>query len=278
MPSLVARQRRHDVELRQRDAECRAQPVAQFGFDRARRSQQPHPQPQPLLAGRMRRGSRAQPRDRCSYLASGNGNGLSGDCVDAGEQSHSTVCATSSGVMKRPCGLLRASSARALRPPNGRSWRRCWRSDSSSNGVSVNPGQTAFTVTRLARKFDAERAHQADDAVLGGAIGRDIGIALQPGRRGNEDDAARLSSGRLRVTSASAALTVRNAPVRLTSIMRSPMREYRFLPNGALSAAPALAMTISIGPWAVRALRQPSPRNRSPASRRRRSAVAFGNR
>ena len=38
--------------------------------------------------------------------------------------------------------------------------------------------------------FGGQRPHQADDAVLGRDIGRDIGVALQAGGRGDEDDAA----------------------------------------------------------------------------------------
>src|SRR5262249_43605144 len=56
----------------------------------------------------------------------------------------------------------------------------------------------------------------------------------------------------LRVTSASAAFTVRNAPVRFTSIMLC-QRERSVFSAGALAAAPAVGTTISIGPYALRA-------------------------
>ncbi len=54
----------------------------------------------------------------------------------------------------------------------------------------------------------------------------------------------------LRVTSPKAACTVKNAPVRLTPIIRCQCSAEIFA-AGALSAAPALATTMSIGPWAA---------------------------
>ena len=91
------------------------------------------------------------------------------------------------------------------------------RTDSSSMSVSTKPGQTALTVTPVLASLGRQRAHQADDAVLGRDVGRDIGIALQAGRRGDEDDPAGLARD---VMPASAGFTVRNAPVRLTSSVR----------------------------------------------------------
>ena len=40
------------------------------------------------------------------------------------------------------------------------------------------------------RQLGGERAHQADDAVLGGAVGGDVGVALEAGGGGDEHDAA----------------------------------------------------------------------------------------
>ena len=65
---------------------------------------------------------------------------------DPGDASHSTASATSSGLTSRPCGLDFASSARAassVRPVLAT----ILPTALSIKGVSVNPGQTALTVT-----------------------------------------------------------------------------------------------------------------------------------
>ena len=155
---------------------------------------------------------------------------------DAGEQSHSTVCATSSGVTKRPCGLPRASSARA--------------SFCRAAGLGNDVGDGIFEQRRvgeartdrvhghrMAREFDAERAHQADDAMLGRAIGRDIGIAFQSGRRRNEDDAAALLLRRLRVTSAMRGLHGEKRAGEIDVDHALPMREIDLAERRAVGSA-----------------------------------------
>ena len=103
--------------------------------------------------------------------------------------SHSTASATSRGSMSRPCGLCFTSSASAasrLRPVFSTMRSRL----SATRSVSVKPGQTALTVTPVLAVSTRERPHEADDRVLGRAIGAHIGIALQTGGRGDGDDPA----------------------------------------------------------------------------------------
>ena len=83
--------------------------------------------------------------------------------------------------------VLRQFRARLLRGPAG--LRDDGATDCATSGVSAKPGQTALTVTPLLRELQRQRARQADDAVLGRAIGGDIGVALEPGGRGDVDDA-----------------------------------------------------------------------------------------
>ena len=73
---------------------------------------------------------------------------------DCGMHSHTTACATSSGVTKRCCGLPDARAERAwsaLRPV----FATMLPTASSTIAVSVKPGQTAFTVTPLVASSSA---------------------------------------------------------------------------------------------------------------------------
>ena len=115
MPSLLARQRRQHVELRQRERELHAQALAQLRLDRARGAQ--------AAAATAAAAACSSGRARCARRDLGwpsliaglrrDRDGLAVDRAAAGEHSHSTVCATSSGVIRRPCALSLASSARA---------------------------------------------------------------------------------------------------------------------------------------------------------------------
>src|SRR6202035_975176 len=102
---------------------------------------QPDPQAQPRLAVGL-----AAPRGRGSAPhVSPPETEIAWPVTPALPHSHSTTSATSSGLMKRPCGLLAASVARtsaALRFVVAaiRS------TDAASIPVSVKPGHTALTV------------------------------------------------------------------------------------------------------------------------------------
>ena len=86
----------------------------------------------------------------------------------------------------------------------------------ATRSVSVNPGHTALTVTRVLGQFQRQRAHQADHGVLCGAVGADIGIALQAGGRCDRDNAA---MGRSFIDGSTAWMAC-TTPMKLTSIMR----------------------------------------------------------
>src|SRR5690606_40779213 len=89
--------------------ELRLQPLAQFAFDHARGAQQPDPQPQPILVGSERRRHRI-------HHASPPAIAIACPVTERAPSphSHSTVSATSCGVMIRPCGLSLVTAARAL--------------------------------------------------------------------------------------------------------------------------------------------------------------------
>src|SRR6202023_1285171 len=93
--------------------ELHLQPLAGHAFDQPAGAQQPDPEPQPRLAvalfwvrdGGERRGHHVSPPD--SEMA------WPVMLAAPSVHSHSTVSAISCGVMKRPCGFLAVSSARA---------------------------------------------------------------------------------------------------------------------------------------------------------------------
>ena len=170
----------------------------------------------------------------------------------AGVHSHSTVGGdlvrlTSSG----PAGCPLRASARAsaaVRPvlavmlaTDGVQQRRL--GEAGADRVDGDAGR---------RELDRQRARQADDAVLGGAVGRDVGIALQAGGRGDEDDPPRRRPP-LRVTSRQRRLHGQERAGQVDVEHALPVRQVESSRAGALSAAPALAMTMSIGPCAARA-------------------------
>ena len=62
--------------------------------------------------------------------------------------------------------------------------------DSCSMSVSTKPGTDRVDGDAGLGGLGGQRPHQADHAVLGRDIGRDIGVALEPGRGRDEDDAA----------------------------------------------------------------------------------------
>src|SRR5215472_5974940 len=144
----LAVERRHHVEARQGHAKLHLEPLPRHSLDETARPQQPDPQPQPRLSF-----------DRSIVLALGRGGRYRRHHVSPPEieiawpvmaalspaQSQTTAAATSSGLMKRACGLLAASALRASDSP--RLVAATMRSTAlSSIGVSVNPGHKAFTV------------------------------------------------------------------------------------------------------------------------------------
>ncbi len=107
----------------------------------------------------------------------------------ASEQSQRTAAATSSGSMKRPWGLAARSGASAsARRAAGLRHDRLDRAlqhrrqhVAGADGVDGDAGL---------RGLERERAGQADDAVLGGAVAGDVGVALEAGGRGDGDEPA----------------------------------------------------------------------------------------
>ena len=108
--------------------------------------------------------------------------------------SQSTASATLRGSISRPCGLCFTSSASAssrVRPVFAHDAIEALGDEigvgkARADGIDGDAG-----LGRLER----QRAHEADDRVLGGAIGAHIGIALQARGRGHGDDAAEAALG-----------------------------------------------------------------------------------
>ena len=101
-------------------------------------------------------------------------------------QSQSTAAATSSGSMNRPCGLAARSARLGLgaRPPGlGHDGfdRALEHRRAGVAGADRVDGDAGL------RGLERQRPGQADHAVLGGAVARDIGVALEPGGRGDGD-------------------------------------------------------------------------------------------
>ena len=157
--------------------------------------------------------------------------------------SHSTAAATSSGWMKRPCGLVEARLARA--------------------SSSLRPVLSTMRLDRLFQHvgLDEARAHRVDgDAGSwrsrppAPASGRRRRAWPRHRARHRHSPSARPSRRRRRsgpalrsAMPASAGFTVRNAPVKLTSSVRCQSAS-EVLCAGALPAMPALATTMSNGP------------------------------
>ena len=167
-------------------AERHAQPLAQLHLDGARGAQQPQPQPQLLLG----RGLRLGPGPALHRHISPPETEMAWPLIAwaAGVHSHSTVSATSSGVMK-PTLRIEAREVAA---------RLCAR----AAGLVGDVGERGFEQRRLReagahridrdptwRQLRRQRPGKPDDAMLGRAVGGDIGVALEPGGGGDEDDA-----------------------------------------------------------------------------------------
>src|SRR6516225_2617768 len=144
----LAVERRHHVEARQGHIKLRLKLLPRHALDEAARPQQPDPQPQPRLSlhraivlvrrsgGRRWRHHVSPPETEIAWPVI---------AALSPAQSQTTAAATSSGLMKRACGLLAASALRVSEPLRfvAATMRLTAR---SSIGVSVKPGHTAFTV------------------------------------------------------------------------------------------------------------------------------------
>ena len=106
----------------------------------------------------------------------------------------------------------------------------------ATRSVSVKPGHTALTVMARVRQFQRERADEADDCVLGGAVGADIGVTLEAGGRCDRNDAAMTAASASTATPPEIACTT---PMKLTSIMRLNSAASDFA-KGADSAMPGI--------------------------------------
>src|SRR5690606_1819463 len=135
---------RKHIEAGQGGIELRLQPAPQLRLNRAAGAQQPYPKPQSFLAAHFD----MQSRKRGAHHVSPPDSEIACPVTEAAPSptSHMTVAATSSGWMKRPCGLA------VIRLWRASSWLRpvlamMRRTDSSRRSVSTKPGQTALTVT-----------------------------------------------------------------------------------------------------------------------------------
>ena len=109
--------------------------------------------------------------------------------------SQSTVAATSSGWMKPALRIGGGENGARFFALNVRSSRRCVETDVVQH-VRLDKARTDRVDGDAGLGgLGGKRPHQPDHTVLGRDIGRDIGVALEAGDGGDEDDAAGLARG-----------------------------------------------------------------------------------